>query len=186
VDALAELGVPLHLDGARLWNAAAATAVSPATLAASASTVMACLSKGLGAPVGSVLAGDAETITAARVERKRLGGAMRQAGVIAAAGIVALETMRERLIEDHQRAARLADVVESRWPQGLRSHRDHAGLIWTNMVIFEHAEADTLLAELAARGVLGGLLEPGVVRLVTHPGLDDAAIERAVTTVAAA
>ena len=186
LDGLAALNVPIHLDGARLWNAAAATALPPAILAGPASTVMACLSKGLGAPVGSVLAASAELIAAARTERKRLGGAMRQAGVIAAAGIVALEQMRDRLPEDHGRAARLADVVANRWPGSLVSHTDHSDLSWTNMVVFEHDQAEALLATLRTNGVLGGMLEPGVVRLVTHADVDDAGIERAVEALATA
>lgn len=186
VEQVAGIGVPLHLDGARLWNAAAATGVSPAELAAPATTVMACLSKGLAAPVGSILAASTELIDAARVERKRLGGAMRQAGVIAAAGMVALEAMRERLLEDHRRAARLAEVVADRWPGTLRSHTDRCGLAWTNMVVFEHSQADELLAELRVRGVLGGLLEPGVVRLVTHNDVDDAGLDRAVSALSSA
>ena len=186
VESLAAVGAPVHLDGARLWNAAAATGRSPELLAAPASTVMTCLSKGLGAPVGSLLSGTADTIAEARIERKRLGGAMRQAGVIAAAGIVALETMRDRLVEDHERAARLAEVIGNRWPDSLRSHTDHSGLAWTNMVVFDHADADAFLTELRGRGVLGGLLEPGVVRLVTHADVDDAGVERALAALAAA
>jgi threonine aldolase len=186
LEPIAALGVPIHLDGARLWNAAVATSTSPAQLAAPAATVMTCLSKGLGAPVGSVLAGSTEVMARARIERKRLGGAMRQAGIIAAAGVVALETMRDRLADDHRRAALLAEVVAGRWPDSLRSHTDNNDLAWTNMVVFELEQANELLANLAAEGVLGGLLEPGVVRLVTHNDVDDAAIERAAAVLAAA
>lgn len=186
VEEVAALGVPVHLDGARLWNAAVATGNQPAALAEPAATVMACLSKGLGAPVGSLLAGSAEAIDAARIERKRLGGAMRQAGVIAAAGIVALESMRDRIADDHLRAARLAEVIGNRWPGSLISHTDRSGLAWTNMVIFEHSEAAALLAELRNRGVLGGLLEPGVVRLATHGDVGDSGIERAIAALTAA
>ncbi len=100
--------LPIHMDGARLFNAEVATGVGAATLAAPATTVMTCLSKGLCAPVGSLLAGPASLESAFRLERKRLGGGMRQAGVLAAAGLVALRTMVERLAHDHEHARRLA------------------------------------------------------------------------------
>ena len=109
-------GLRVHVDGARIWNAAIATGVAPSALVGGADTVMFCLSKGLGAPVGSVLCGPADVIVEARVQRRKLGGGMRQAGVIAAAGIVALETMVERLADDHRRARVLADVLADRWP----------------------------------------------------------------------
>src|SRR3954452_2726811 len=114
--AAAAAGVPVHMDGARLFNAVVASGVSAATYAAMTTTVMSCLSKGLCAPVGSLLAGPADVIEQARGERQRLGGGMRQAGIIAAAGLVALNGMIERLAEDHERAGRLADAVASRWP----------------------------------------------------------------------
>jgi threonine aldolase len=98
-------GRPLHLDGARLFNASVASGQSLAELAAPATTVMSCLSKGLCAPVGSLLAGSLSLMAAGRIERKRLGGAMRQVGILAAAGLVALDTMVERLAEDHRRVA---------------------------------------------------------------------------------
>jgi threonine aldolase len=176
---LAALDVPIHLDGARLFNAEVATGVSAADYASSATTVMCCLSKGLAAPVGSVLAGPPELIDLARVERKRLGGAMRQAGVIAAAGLVALETMVGRLGDDHERARRLAEAVASRWPE--------AGLdpssVQTNVVVFRHPDARALLAHLRTEGVLAGTISPGVVRLMTHVDVDDAGVERAVRAV---
>ena len=103
--------LPLHLDGARLFNAEVATGISAATYAAPATTVMCCLSKGLCAPVGSLLAGPSDVMREARSERQRLGGGMRQAGVIAAAGLVALRTMVERLAGDHSRARRLGEAV---------------------------------------------------------------------------
>jgi threonine aldolase len=168
-------GRPLHLDGARLFNAAVATGESPAELAAGATTVMAALSKGLGAPVGSLLAGPRELIVEARVERKRLGGAMRQAGVLAAAGLVALTSMVDRLVEDHARARRLADVVATRFPE---SDYD-PGSCRTNIVAFSHPEARRIVERLASLGVLAGTIAPTRARLVTHLGLDDADIERA-------
>ena len=166
-------GVAVHMDGARLWNAEVATGVPAAAYAATATTVMCCLSKGLCAPVGSVLAGPAAVIAGARAERSRLGGAMRQAGVIAAAGLVALETMVDRLAEDHDRARRLAAAVAARW----------AGFdpvpVRTNIVVFHHPDPAALLAHLESHGVLAGTIAPGTVRLVTHRDIDDDGIDRA-------
>jgi threonine aldolase len=119
---VAATGLPVHLDGARLWNAAVAAGHSPAQRAAAATTVMCCLSKGLGAPVGSLLAGPADLMAAARTARKRLGGGMRQAGVLAAAGLVALERI-DRLAEDHARARRLAEAAAQRWPGSVAPRR---------------------------------------------------------------
>ncbi len=170
-------GVPIHLDGARLFNAEAATGVPVSTWAAPATTVMCCLSKGLCAPVGSLLAGPDDAITEARQERKRLGGGMRQSGVLAAPGLLALQTMVERLPEDHARAARLAEAVLQRWPQcGLDLAR-----VQTNMVVFSHPEPDKLLDHLQGHGVLAGTIAPRTVRLVTHRDVDDAGVERAIS-----
>jgi len=172
--------VPLHLDGARLFNAEAATGVSAAEWAAPATTVMCCLSKGLCAPVGSLLAAGEDVIARGRSERKRLGGGMRQAGVLAAPGLVALRDMTERLPEDHARAVRLADAVTDRWPGcGL-----DPSTVRTNIVTFVHTESDTLLAHLAERGVLAGTIAPDTVRLVTHHDVDDAGLERALGALA--
>src|SRR5207245_7379318 len=102
--------------GARLFNAEVATGTLAAEYAAGATTVMCCLSKGLCAPVGSLLAASSDVMAGARAERQRLGGGMRQAGVIAAAGLVALQTMVERLADDHRRARRMAEAVAERWP----------------------------------------------------------------------
>ncbi len=179
---VAALGVPVHLDGARLFNAEVATGVDAATYAACATTVMCCLSKGLGAPVGSLLAGEEDAMLAARDERKRLGGAMRQAGVLAAAGLVALERHIDRLAEDHRRARRLAEAVAARWP---RTNLDPSAVL-TNIVVFRHDDPRTLLEHLRREGVLAGLLAPGVVRLVTHLDVDDRGVERACRAIAAA
>jgi threonine aldolase len=172
VAALAALGIPVHLDGARLFNAEVATGVAAATRASSATTVMCCLSKGLGAPVGSMLAGDADAMEAARVERKRLGGAMRQAGVLAAAGLVALRDHVERLAEDHERARRLAEAVGVDSP--------------TNCVVFEHDDAAALLEHLRSSGVLAGTIAPRMIRLMTHLDVDDAGIETVLKALATA
>jgi threonine aldolase len=168
--------VPIHMDGARLFNAVAATGVPAAEWAAPATTVMCCLSKGLCAPVGSLLAGSEDVMAEARVARKRLGGGMRQAGVLAAPGLIALQDMVGRLPEDHARAARLADAVALRWPTcGL----DPAS-VRTNIVTFTHAEPDKLLAHLESQGVLAHAIAPETVRFVTHHDVDDAGVTRAI------
>jgi threonine aldolase len=175
----ATAGIPIHMDGARLFNAEAATGIPAAEWAAAATTVMCCLSKGLCAPVGSLLAGSDDVIAEARVARKRLGGGMRQAGVLAAPGLVALRDMVERLPEDHARAARLAEAVAERWPGSLEPER-----VRTNIVTFTHLDVNTLLAHLADNGVLAHAIAPGTVRFVTHRDVDDAAISRAVAVLA--
>lgn len=175
VAAVAAAGVPVHLDGARLLNAVVATGVSAASYAVPCTTVWTALTKGLGAPVGSVLAGPADVVEALRAERQRLGGQLRQAGILAAAGLVALRDHVDRLADDHRRAARLGEAVASRWgpaaigPGGVR----------TNIVRFSHDDPAALLAHLAAAGVLAGTVGPGLVRLVTHLDVDDAGIDRA-------
>lgn len=160
---------PLHLDGARLFNAAVATGISPAQYAAPAATVMTCLSKGLGAPVGSLVAGSSALMGRARVERKRLGGAMRQAGFLAAAGLVALDTMVERLAQDHARARRLAEAFAAAFPE---AGYDPASCR-TNIVSFDHPQARQIVAELDRRGVEGQTVGPRRVRYVTHLGVSD-------------
>jgi threonine aldolase len=181
-EAAAAARLPLHLDGARLFNAEVATGVTAAAYAAAATTVMCCMSKGLCAPVGSLLAGPAVLMAAARGERQRLGGGMRQAGVIAAAALVALERMVERLDEDHRRARRLADVVAERWPEG----GCDPSRVRTNVVTWRHPEPLKLGDWLAGEGVLAGTIAPGVMRLVTHHDVDDEGLERAVAALAAA
>ena len=175
-------GLPVHLDGARLFNAEVATGVAAADYAGAAVTAMCCLSKGLCAPVGSMLAGPSDVMEAARGERQRLGGGMRQAGVIAAAGLVALQTMVERLADDHRRARLLAETVAERWPDaGLEPER-----IRTNCVTFRHSEPDELCDHLRHEGVLAGAIAPGVVRLMTHHDVDDDDVERARKALASA
>jgi threonine aldolase len=174
--------VPIHMDGARLFNAEAATGVAASEWAAPVTTVMCCLSKGLCAPVGSLLAGPDDVISVARQERKRLGGGMRQAGVLAAPGLLALEQMVERLPQDHARAARLAEAVADRWPGcGLRP-----ASVRTNIVTFAHVEPGKLLAHLESEGVLAGTVAPRIVRLVTHHDVDDDGVERAMRALASA
>jgi threonine aldolase len=168
--------VPVHMDGARLFNAEAATGVPAAEWASGVTTVMCCLSKGLCAPVGSLLAGEADVIAEGRLARKRLGGGMRQAGVLAAPGLVALAEMVERLPEDHARAARLADAVANRWPGCGLDPAD----VRTNIVTFTHPEPDKLLAHLEGHGVLAHTIAPETLRFVTHRDVDDAGVERTV------
>ncbi len=172
--------VPVHMDGARLFNAEVATGVAAAEWAAPVTTVMCCLSKGLCAPVGSLLAGDEDVIAEGRLARKRLGGGMRQAGVLAAPGLVALREMVARLPEDHVRAARLAEAVAERWPAcGLDPAR-----VRTNIVTFAHGQTEKLLAHLEGHGVLAHSIAPGVMRFVTHRDVDDAGVERALAALA--
>jgi len=163
----------LHLDGARLFNAVVATGTSAAEYSASATTVMTCLSKGLCAPVGSLLAGTSDVITRARVERKRLGGAMRQAGFLAAAGLVALDTMIDRLADDHRRARQLAELFATAFPE---SNYDPS-TCQTNIIAFTHPQARQIIDELALLGVEGGTLAPHRVRFVTHAGVSDDDVE---------
>jgi threonine aldolase len=174
--------IPVHLDGARLFNAEIATGTSAGAYAGCATTVMCCLSKGLCAPVGSLLAGPNDVMAAARLERARLGGGMRQAGVIAAAGLVALRTMIARLAEDHRRAARLAEAVADRWPQG---GCDPASAR-TNIVTWRHGDPGSIVDHLRGEGVLAAPIAPGVLRLVTHHDVDDDGVERACKALASA
>lgn len=171
-------GVAMHLDGARLWNAHVATGVELAAYGRLFDTVSVCLSKGLGAPVGSVLAGSREAMREARVWRKRYGAGMRQAGILAAAGLYAIEHNIERLAEDHARARRFAAAVAEVAPVV-----DPAG-VETNIVILELAGtpwgATDLVRGLAERGVRAYALSPTRVRLVWHLDVDDAGTDLAI------
>ncbi|OBS09451.1 low-specificity L-threonine aldolase [Acidihalobacter prosperus] len=176
-------GLRLHVDGARIWNAAVALGVSPARLLAGADSVSACLSKGLSAPVGSVVAGDRDFIRRARRLRKALGGGMRQAGVIAAAGIVALEEMVERLAEDHANARLLANGLAA-----LDGVRIDPTAVQTNLVYFELArpgpDAGDFCAALERRGVRMGATSATGVRAVIHRHVHAAAVDRTLAAVA--
>lgn len=174
-------GISVHMDGARLFNAAVAQGVPAAELAATVDSVTICLSKGLCAPVGSVLCGSKEYIRRALRIRKQLGGGMRQAGILAAAGIVALGKMIDRLSEDHARACRLADGL-ARIP-GIMLE---PGTPHTNMVFFHFDESVRMDAQEAAvllkdRGILVGLVSKRGFRLVIHYWIDDTAVEQAIT-----
>ncbi|MEA3077088.1 MAG: threonine aldolase [Actinomycetota bacterium] len=174
--------IPVHMDGARIFHAEVATGTPASDYAAEVTTLMACLSKGLAAPVGSMLAGPADVIAAARGERQRLGGGMRQAGVIAAAGIVAITTMVERLADDHARAKRLAIAVADRWPDA----RCDPDTITTNVVTWRHPEPIEVVEHLEGEGVRAGTIAPGVLRLVTHCDIDDDGVERAMKALSSA
>ncbi len=162
-------GMRTHLDGARLWNASVAGGESLAELAAGFDTVSVCLSKGLGAPVGSVLVSTAERIAEARVWRKRYGAGMRQVGILAAAGRFAVEHNIARLADDHARARRLAE--------GIGVDPDSAP---TNIVVAAAEDARGVAAAAAEQGVLVSALGPTLLRFVTHLDVDDDGIERAV------
>jgi threonine aldolase len=181
LDAVAAFGPPLYMDGARLFNAAVATGIDAVDYAARATVVMTCLSKGLGAPIGSLLAGSADDMERARLERKRLGGSMRQVGVLAAPGLVALRENVERLADDHRRARRLAEAVADRWPGALDPDR-----VRTNIVVVPLPHAPKVVDHLAGEGVLATMLGGSRLRFVTHLHIDDASVERACRAVAAA
>jgi threonine aldolase len=173
----ADAGLPTHLDGARIFNAATALGVPVDRLTRGFSSVMFCLSKGLCAPVGSMLVSSAENIERARTVRKALGGGMRQAGILAAAGLIALNQMTGRLQEDHDHAKLLANIL-SRLPQVDLDPQ----LVQTNILIFTlrgEGDAAALVSALARRGVLTGTVGPHSIRLVTHHDVDRAACERA-------
>ena len=167
-------GVPLYMDGARVFNAAVATGVEPAEYGAVVDGLSFCISKALGAPVGSLMVGSADAIGEATLWRRRYGGAMRQAGVIAAAGLVALETMVDRLAEDHEHARLLAEAVAD-------VAIDHVDLeqVQTNIVYLEDVDAALMISALKERGVLAGAMDARTVRLVTHPDVAENDCRRA-------
>jgi threonine aldolase len=177
-------GFPVHLDGARLFNAAAVLGVPASEIAKRTDTVCFCLSKGLSAPVGSVLCGPVAVIDKARWHRTMLGGSLRQAGVIAAAGVVALSEMVDRLGEDHVTAKRLADGLYAIDP----SITDPS-VVETNMVTVDFGkvgrDTNTWSRALVARGVWTRGTPSPVMRLVTHRHVDAADVDRAVEAFAA-
>jgi threonine aldolase len=161
-----ERKLPVHLDGARIFNAAAFLNTDVKTLTRGFDTVMFCLSKGLCAPVGSMLVGSAELMEQARIYRKALGGGMRQAGVLAAAGLIALDKMHLRLHEDHANARLLAEALANM--DGVDIDLDS---VETNIVIFRLVgplQPGELVVRLKARGILASTVGPKAVRLVTH------------------
>jgi threonine aldolase len=175
-EAAHDLGVPVHLDGARLFNAATAIDVPGSRLVENVDSVMFCLSKGLGAPVGSMLAGSEAFVESARRVRKLLGGGMRQAGVIAAPGLLALEN-RERLAEDHENAERLAAGLDG--IDGVRVPQPE-----TNIVVAETDDpAETFVEACEAEGVLAGTFGEHRVRFCTHLDVDSEDVDRAIEAV---
>ena len=176
-----EAGLRVHLDGARIFNAAAALGTSAAALAAPVDSVCFCLSKGLGAPVGSLVCGDADFVAEARRARKLVGGGMRQAGVIAAAGLVALDQMIDRLADDHANARRLAAGL-AELGFGIRPDS-----VETNIVVVpvDRPSAE-VQAELREVGVLVTTPDRTRIRLVTHADVDAADVDEALSRIAAA
>ncbi len=175
-DAAHSQGLRVHLDGARIFNAAVALNVEAADIAACADTVTFCLSKGLACPVGSIFCGSEEDVEQARRWRKRLGGGMRQVGVLAAAGLIALDHMVDRLADDHANARTLAEGLAEL--PGVKCDR---GRVQTNLVYFD---LDTMPApaftdECARRGLLGGAVGPRGMRFVTHYGVDSEDVQSA-------
>ncbi len=178
-DVAHELGLATHMDGARIFNAEVATGVPAAELAGKMDSVTFCLSKGLSAPVGSLVCGEADFIDRARRNRKFVGGAMRQAGVIAAAGLVALDTMVERLADDHANARRLAQgLAELGLAVDLAS-------VQSNIVVAAVDDARALAGRLAEGGVLITVLSDTRARFVTHYGIEGTDIDEALSRVQA-
>jgi threonine aldolase len=167
-------GVPIHLDGARIFNAATAAGVDAAEIAAEVDTLMFCLSKGLGAPIGSVLCGPAEMAREARRLKILYGGAWRQAGIVAAAGLIALEEGPKRLHEDHERARRLAEGVAEMFPGAVDLEQVETNMVFVDTEAVGMRLLDTI-DRLATLGV-GVTHSGGKVRMVTHLDIDDAGI----------
>ncbi|HYP07601.1 MAG TPA: GntG family PLP-dependent aldolase [Bryobacteraceae bacterium] len=171
-----ERGLAVHMDGARIFNAATALNVSVAEIASKADTVMFCLSKGLGAPAGSMLVGSQSLMEKGRLYRKRLGGGMRQAGILAGAGLISLEKMPAVLKQDHANAQLLA--------QGLAALGFAINPVETNIVIFDiGSDSRTFSAQLKARGVLANGVGPTTMRMVTHYDVTEAMCREAIDAV---
>ena len=169
-------GLRCHLDGARLWNASIASGDSPAAIAEPFDTVSACFSKGLGAPVGSIVAGDAATMARVHRFRKMFGGTMRQSGLLAAAALHALDHHMDRLADDHARARRLAEAIDGCSGLGV-----DLNAVETNIVYFKVENAQAFVDALDARGVHMLMIEPNKARAVTSLAIDDAGIEHAIS-----
>ncbi|MGD9254030.1 MAG: GntG family PLP-dependent aldolase [Holophagae bacterium] len=179
VEVAHEHGLPVHLDGARIHNAAAAVERTAAELSAGCDSVMFCLSKGLGAPVGSMLVGDEAFINEARRVRKMFGGGMRQAGVLAAAGLVALDEVLPILAEDNRRARRLADHLATIDAIELDPETVETNIVFFGLAPTARMDAGELAAALAEHGVLCHPLGGDSIRMVTHYHINDADIDRA-------
>lgn len=177
LDVARRVRIAVHLDGARLWNAAIAAGESERELARGFDSVTVTFSKGLGAPVGSAVVGSGSFAKEARRVRKLFGGGMRQVGVLAAAAILSLEN-RGRLSQDHARAKRLATAIA-----GLPGIRLDPGSVETNIVIFEVSDAPSFIARLKEEGVLAAGVSRTAVRLVTHLDVDDQGVDRAIDAI---
>ena len=177
-----DAGLPTHLDGARVFNAAVALGISVAKLTSGFATVNFCISKGLGAPVGSLLVGSRASIDRARIYRKALGGGMRQAGILAAAGLIALEEGPSRLQEDHANARVLAETIAA-----CEAADIDLLSVQTNIVFFKlknGGDAPSLVAALKAQGILCSAIGPHAIRLVTHLDVSREQCERCATVLA--
>ncbi len=175
-----EAGFRVHVDGARIWNAAVALGVPPSALVAGADTVMTCLSKGLGCPVGSLVASSRERIEKARRVRKLLGGGMRQVGILAAAGLWALDEAIPRLAEDHARARQLGEALGR--GRGVRVTRPQTNIV---VATLESRPAPDVAAALAERDVLAIAMDARTLRLVTHRDVSEDGCARAVEAIGA-
>ncbi|HEX7117180.1 MAG TPA: GntG family PLP-dependent aldolase [Longimicrobiales bacterium] len=180
-DVAGRRGIPIHLDGARLWNASAASGVPEAAFAAEADTVMVTMSKGLGCPIGSLLAGSADLIEEAWHVRRRHGGGMRQVGILAAAGLYALDHHRGRLAEDHARARRLADRLDG--VPGIRVVPPETNIVMID-IERDDLDAPAVVERVRPHGVLLTPFTTRRVRAVTHLDIDDAGVDRAAEAVA--
>jgi threonine aldolase len=177
-------GLPVHLDGARIHNSAAALGIPAADLAVGCDTVMFCLSKGLGAPVGSVLVGDADVVAEARRVRKMFGGGMRQAGIVAAAGLVAFDEVLPRLIDDNLRARRLADGLASCEAVVLDPETVETNIVFFSLAASSRLNAKGLADVLAQEGILCHPLGGDSIRMVTHYHITDDDIDHAIAVTA--
>lgn len=175
-----EKGLKLHVDGARIFNAAVALGVLAVDLVRDADSVTFCLSKGLCAPVGSVLCGSREFIARARRIRKQLGGGMRQAGILAAAGIVALEKMVERLAEDHRRARRLAEGLSSVKGLVVENPQPATNMVYVRLGDMVQQDAPQVAEELEKLGIKSHWVDSRRFRLVTHYWVNDEDISRTI------
>jgi len=179
VGAARELGLAVHLDGARIANAAVATGIAASEIGVLFDTVTLCLSKGLGCPLGAVVAGSGELMARARVAKHRFGGAMRQAGIVAAAGLYALEHNLDRLADDHARARRLAEGWATRGvPVDLAGVETNFVQVDVGALGLSSAEATALLGRAGVG--LSGTVAPGLLRAVTHLDIDDSDIDAAI------
>ena len=168
-----EVGCSVHIDGARIWNAHIATGTPLEAYGAIADTMAVCLSKGLGAPIGSLMLGTTDQVADARVLRKRLGGGMRQVGVLAAAGLYALDHHLDRMAEDHEHARLLAEACGG-----------DPALTETNIVVVDVPDAQAVVAAARDQGVLVGAVGPTKVRMLTHLDVDRADVEQAAKVLA--